>query len=88
MITNKERIVENIKVKATFNTEVGSTSYYYYIESLLDDSILHVGNGSANYELKEDEIDKDVRNIGKEFIETSRYRKHILGFIKVGEILP
>lgn len=83
MITNKKRIVENIRIKATFDTNEGSTSYYYYIESLLDDSILHVGNGSANYELKEDEIDKDVRNIGKEFIETGRYRKHILGFIKL-----
>lgn len=88
MITNKKRIVENIRIKATFDTDEGSTSYYYYIESLLDDSILHVGSGSANYRLVEDEMEKDIRNIGKEFVETSRYRKHILKFIKVEEILP
>lgn len=85
---NKEKVVENIRIKASFDVDHGSTYYYYYIESLLDSSILHVGNGSANYEMNEDEMDKDIRNLGKEFIETSRYRKHILGFIKLDEILP
>jgi len=84
---NKEKVVENIRIKASFDVEHGSTSYYYYIESLLDNSILHVGNGSANYPMNEDDMDKDIRNLGREFVETSRYRKHILKQINSRKIV-
>jgi hypothetical protein len=84
---NKEKVVENIRIKASFDVEHGSTSYYYYIESLLDSSILHVGNGNANYEMNEDEMDKDIRNLGREFVETSRYKKHVMKHVNIGIIV-
>jgi hypothetical protein len=84
---NKEKVVENIRIKVSFDVEHSSTRYYYYIESLLDSSILHVGNGSANYSLSEDEMDKDVKSIGRDFIETSRYRKHVMKHINNRKIL-
>jgi NADH:ubiquinone oxidoreductase subunit D len=61
-------------IKATYDID-GNTQYMYYITTKPDGYIVHTGSGSANYEIAEEEMEKDLRIIAQDFKETRKYRK-------------
>jgi hypothetical protein len=73
---NKTEIVEDIKIRCTFDVKHGASSIMYYVESLLDGSILHIGHGSANEELSDKEMGEYVLRVASELMKLSRYRTH------------
>jgi len=77
MIINKTEVVENIKVKCTFDKAYGATSSYFYIESILTGEILLVGSGNCNDEMSEEAMTKYAITKAIDFIRSSRYQDHI-----------
>jgi hypothetical protein len=76
MKINKTEIIEDIKVRCTFDVKHGSSSTMYYVESLLDGSILHIGHGNANEEMSEKEMIEYVLRVGLDLMKLSRYKDH------------
>jgi hypothetical protein len=76
MKINKTEIIEDLKVRCTFDNQHGSCSTMYYVESILDGSILHVGHGNANIEMSEKEMIEYTIRVGLDVIKMSRYNEH------------
>lgn len=77
MVINKIEIVENIKIKCSFDKAYGSTSSYFYIESILTGDILQVGSGNCNDEMSDQEMNKYTITKALDFIKSSRYQEHV-----------
>ena len=74
MKINKTEIIEDIKIRCTFDVKHGASSTYYYVESLLDGSILHIGHGNANEEMTAKEMSEYVLRVGLDLMKMSRYK--------------
>jgi hypothetical protein len=79
-INKTEVIMGNLRIKCTFDTSHDSTSAMYYVESLLDDSIFHVGHGNANYEMTEKEMDDYIIKRANEIMRLDSYKNHVSEF--------
>jgi hypothetical protein len=77
MVVNKTEVIENLKVKCTFDVGHGASAMRYYVESLLDGSILHIGHGNANEEMNEKDMNEYVLRVGLDLIKLSRYKDHV-----------
>lgn len=76
MKINKTEIIEDIKIRCTFDVKHGASSTMYYVESLLDGSILHIGHGNANEEMTDKEMTEYVLRVGLDLMKLSRYKDH------------
>jgi hypothetical protein len=74
---NKTEVIEDIKIKCTFDIRHGASSTMYYVESLLDGSILHIGHGNANEEMSDKEMSEYVLRVGLDLMKMSRYKDHM-----------
>jgi hypothetical protein len=77
MKINKTEVIEDIKVKCTFDNRHGACSTMYYVESLLDGSILHIGHGNGNEEMSDREMSEYVLRVGLDCMKMGRYKDHM-----------